>query len=72
MAHTGTGDRVILEQSEARVLLPSYHHNVRQLGEPEAHVWLNKMISKTSKFYGPGFDQRVRGYLRQMEDGEIT
>ena len=64
-------DRVQLEQAEARVLVPSFFHNVKVIGRPAATAWLARHIAKTQKFYGPGFDQRVRGYMRLIADGEM-
>lgn len=66
------GDRVQLEQAEARVLVPSYFHNADKLGKPAAAIWLSKQINKIQKHYGQGFDNRVRGYMRQIADGELS
>ena len=64
-------DRVQLEQAEARVLVPSFFHNAKKKGRPFATIWLGKQIARLQPFYGYGFDQRVRGYMRQITDGEL-
>ena len=65
-------DRIQLEQAEARVLVPSYFHNAKTYGKGSAAIWLTREIAKTQRFYGLGYEQRVRGYMRQIADGELT
>lgn len=65
-------DRIQLEKAEARVLVPSYFHNVAVMGKPAAAAWLSRQIAKTQAHYGYGFDNRVRGYMRQIADEVVA
>jgi hypothetical protein len=64
-------DRVQLEKAEARMLVPSYFATVALLGRPQANVWLSKQIGKLEKHYGKGFDERCRGYMREITETEL-
>lgn len=64
-------DRVQLEMAEARILAPSYFATVKKIGKPAAAVWLAKRIKQIERYYGHGFDQRVRGYMRKVADEEL-
>lgn len=64
-------DRIQLEKAEARVLVPSYFATVGLLGKPRANVWLTNQITRIGKMYGPGFDARCRGYMREVAEKEL-
>ena len=64
-------DRVQLEMSEARILVPSYYATCKKIGKPQAAIWLTSQLKKLERFYGYGVDKRVRGYMRQIADVEL-
>ena len=63
-------DRVQLEMAEARTLLPSYYATRESHGTPSANVWLRDRITKLEKFYGKDCGERIRKYMRVVEDTE--
>ena len=64
-------DRVQLEMAEARTLLPSYYATRKNYGTPSANLWLRDRITKLEKFYGKDCGERIRKYMRVVEDNEI-
>ena len=64
-------DREILEKAEARVLVPSYYATVEKVGKKEAAIWLMKRIRDIERHYGMGFEQRVRTYMREVDNEEL-
>lgn len=56
--------------AEARTLLPSYYATRKSHGAPGANVWLSDRITKLEKFYGKGCGERIRKYMRVVEDNE--
>ena len=63
-------DRVQLEMAEARTLLPSYYATRKNYGTPSANLWLRDRITKLEKFYGKDSGERIRKYMRVVEDTE--
>ena len=64
-------DREILEKAEARVLVPSYYATVEKVGKQEAAIWLMKRIRDIERYYGMGFERRVRTYMREVDEQEL-
>jgi len=62
------GDREQLERAEARVLVFSYYRTVEKLGIEGAGKWLNKQIKKLEKVYGKGSGERIKAYMREVND----
>lgn len=63
--------REVLEMAEARELVPSFFATRQKKGAEFAAKWLTTQISKRQRMFGPGFDQRVRGYMRHIVDVEL-
>lgn len=53
------------------MLVPSYFATVALFGRPKANVWLSKQIGKLEEHYGKGFDERCRGYMREITETEL-
>ena len=64
-------DRIILEMAEARVLTGNYVAASKSKGKALAATFLAKQIKKIEPLYGNGFDQRVRGYMREIFESEF-
>jgi len=64
-------DRKTLESGEARVLLSNYYRIVKLQDKQKASEWLTKQIMRLGKFYGSGFDERCRGYMREISNKEL-
>lgn len=60
----GLSDRVQLERAEARELVAAFWWNDKQRGREAAKKFLADRIQYLTKFYGTGFDKRVREYMR--------
>jgi hypothetical protein len=71
MRLSAMSDRKQLEKAEARMLVPSYYATVALLGRPKANAWLTKQIALLEKHYGKGFDERCRGYMREIVETEL-
>ena len=63
-------DREILEMAEARILLYSYFAAKRTYGASAARAFLTKNLVKLEKFYGKDCGERIRKYMRVVEDNE--
>lgn len=61
-------DRVYLEQIEAKEMLENYNIKTAESGKVESRKWLESRIEKLERIYGNGFSNRVRGYMRQLDD----
>lgn len=57
-------DRYRLELSEARVLLCTYN-TLKQ------SVLTRERIEYLERIYGTGCVQRIRGYMKKLQDGEL-
>jgi hypothetical protein len=58
------GDRVRLEQSEARVLYRTWESTNQRVLTKERMEWIEKT-------YGIGAVGRIRGYMDKIKNGEI-
>ena len=58
------GDRVKLEQGEARALYVTWLHTKQKVLTAERMEWIEKV-------YGIGAVKRIRGYMDQMRTGEL-
>lgn len=58
-------DRVQLEQGEARVLYATWKHTRQQALTPKRIALLNKL-------YGYGAADRIKEYMREMREGNLT
>lgn len=61
-------DRVYLEQTEAKEMLENYNRVTNESGKVESRKWLESRIGKLERIYGNGFSNRVRGYMRELDD----
>ena len=61
-------DRVYLERTEAKEMLENYNIKTAEAGKVESRKWLESRIGKLERIYGNGFSNRVRGYMRQLDD----
>lgn len=58
------GDRVRLEQSEARMLYRTWESTKQRVLTKERMEWIEKT-------YGIGAVGRIRGYMDKMKNGEL-
>lgn len=59
-----TGDRVILEQAEARELYRNWKWSKnREL--------IRARLDRAEKIYGTGAKERIRTYMAQMREGQL-
>ena len=59
-----TGDRVILEQAEARELYRNWEWSKnREL--------IRARLDRAEKIYGSGAKERIRTYMAQMREGQL-
>jgi hypothetical protein len=59
------GDRYMIELGEARVLLCTYVMTKQKVLTKERMEWLERK-------YGMGSVMRIRGYMKKLQDGELT
>ena len=55
----------MLEMAHARELLATWHWRE---DTPERRQWLRDALARTEKVYGPGAPERVRKYMRVIQD----
>jgi hypothetical protein len=60
----GPSDRVILEQSEARELF----HNWEQTKNRDL---IRARLERAERIYGIGARDRIRAFMKQMQDGKL-
>jgi hypothetical protein len=58
------GDRVLIEQGEARVIFRSWQTT-------KDNKFVVGMLERAEKMYGMGAKERIRSYLTQMKNGEL-
>jgi hypothetical protein len=58
------GDRVQIEQSEARVIFRSWQTT-------QDNQFVRGMLERAEKMYGMGAKERIRSYLTQMKEGTL-
>ena len=58
------GDRVMIEQSEARIIFRSWQTT-------KDNRFVVGMLERAEKMYGMGAKERIRSYLTQMKNGEL-
>jgi hypothetical protein len=61
---SNTGDRVMIEQSEARIIFRSWQTT-------KDNRFVVGMLERAEKMYGMGAKERIRSYLTQMKNGEL-
>jgi hypothetical protein len=61
---SNTGDRVQIEQSEARIIFRSWQTT-------KDNKFVVGMLERAEKMYGMGAKERIRSYLTQMKNGEL-
>jgi hypothetical protein len=61
---SNTGDRVQIEQGEARIIFRSW-----QTTKDNRFVF--GMLERAEKMYGMGAKERIRSYLTQFKNGEL-
>lgn len=59
------GDRYMIELGEARVLYCTYVMTKKSVLTKDRMEWLEKR-------YGMGAVVRIRGYMKKLQDGELT
>lgn len=59
------GDRYMIELGEARVLYCTYVMTKKSVLTKDRMEWLEKR-------YGTGAVVRIRGYMKKLQDGELT
>jgi len=57
-------DRYMIELGEARVLYRTFQLTMQKVLTPKRITWLTKM-------YGPGSVERIRGYMKKLQTGEL-
>ena len=57
-------DRYMIELGEARVLYRTYESTKQKVLTPVRIKWLTKM-------YGPDSVDRIRGYMKKLQTGEL-
>ena len=62
-------DLETLEMAEARELFHTWQTHKKERGDLFARQWIDKALKVTAKRYRT--DERVRGYMRQMNAGEL-
>jgi hypothetical protein len=58
------GDRVLIEQGEARVIFRSWQTT-------QDNMFVRAMLERAEKMYGMGAKERIRSYLTQMKEGTL-
>jgi hypothetical protein len=58
------GDRVLIEQGEARVIFHSWQTT-------QDNMFVRAMLERAEKMYGMGAKERIRSYLTQMKEGTL-
>jgi hypothetical protein len=58
------GDRVQIEQSEARIIFRSWQTT-------KDNRFVVGMLERAEKMYGMGAKERIRSYLTQFKNGEL-
>jgi hypothetical protein len=61
---SNTGDRVQIEQGEARIIFRSWQTT-------QDNRFVVGMLERAEKMYGMGAKERIRSYLTQMKNGEL-
>ena len=61
---SNTGDRVQIEQGEARIIFRSWQVT-------QDNNFVRAMLERSEKLYGMGAKERIRSYLTQMKNGEL-
>jgi hypothetical protein len=61
---SNTGDRVQIEQGEARVIFRSWQTT-------QDNQFVRGMLERAEKMYGMGAKERIRSYLTQMKEGTL-
>jgi hypothetical protein len=61
---SNTGDRVQIEQGEARIIFRSWQTT-------KDNQFVRGMLERAEKMYGMGAKERIRSYLTQMKNGEL-
>jgi hypothetical protein len=58
------GDRVQIEQGEAREIFRSWQTT-------QDNMFVRAMLERAEKMYGMGAKERIRSYLTQFKNGEL-
>jgi hypothetical protein len=58
------GDRVQIEQGEARIIFRSWQTT-------QDNQFVRGMLERAEKMYGMGAKERIRSYLTQFKNGEL-
>jgi hypothetical protein len=58
------GDRVLIEQGEARIIFHSWQTT-------QDNMFVRAMLERAEKMYGMGAKERIRSYLTQMKEGTL-
>jgi hypothetical protein len=61
---SNTGDRVQIEQGEARIIFRSWQTT-------QDNRFVVEMLERAEKMYGMGAKERIRSYLTQFKNGEL-
>jgi hypothetical protein len=61
---SNTGDRVQIEQGEARIIFRSWQTT-------QDNQFVRGMLERAEKMYGMGAKERIRSYLTQFKNGEL-
>jgi hypothetical protein len=61
---SNTGDRVQIEQGEARIIFRSWQTT-------KDNQFVVGMLERAEKIYGMGAKERIRSYLTQMKEGTL-
>ena len=61
---SNAGDRVILEQAEAREIFRTFE-SLKDVN------FVRARLERCERIYGSGARDRVRSYMRQMKEGQI-
>ena len=61
---SNTGDRVQIEQGEARIIFRSWQVT-------QDNQFVRAMLERSEKLYGMGAKERIRSYLTQMKEGTL-
>jgi hypothetical protein len=61
---SNTGDRVQIEQGEARIIFRSWQVT-------QDNNFVRAMLERSEKLYGMGAKERIRSYLTQFKEGTL-
>jgi len=61
---SNTGDRVQIEQGEARIIFRSWQTT-------QDNNFVRGMLERSEKLYGMGAKERIRSYLTQFKEGTL-